>query len=134
MQDTTAYQALDRFRREVYDRALGCRKDTLFELMEAALVAVSPAPLVRLSVESVFGHRWPSAADALADGRVAADQCRGLAHAHLAQLPRGDRPVWALDGTVWPRPAAQTSPERTWGHWTSPGRPQSGIIAAWEYQ
>jgi hypothetical protein len=42
--------------------------------------------------------------------------------------------VWALDGTVWPRPAAATSAARTWSHRTSPGRPQTGVVPGWEYQ
>ena len=48
----------------------GSRKDTLFELLDAALVTAGPANLVHLSLASVFRRRWPSASDALADGRV----------------------------------------------------------------
>jgi hypothetical protein len=46
----------------------------------------------------------------------------------------GGRPVWALDGTVWPRPAARTSPDRTYGHRTTPGIPQDGVVGGWEYE
>ncbi len=39
MDNTEALKRLDRFRHSVYDRVLGHRKDTMFELMEAVLVA-----------------------------------------------------------------------------------------------
>jgi hypothetical protein len=39
-----------------------------------------------------------------------------------------------LDGSVWPRPEAKTSPERTWGRLVTGGTPESGIIESWEYQ
>ena len=131
MQTTEAHTTLVSFRSELYARALGLRKDTLFELMEAALVSSTPATLVHLSLEPVFRRGWASACDALSDGSIYTDECRRLAVVHL---PPSARPVWALDGTTWPRPAAHTSPERTWGHMVTPGVPQSGILPSWEYQ
>ncbi len=133
MYDTLASHALEQFRLAVY-QTLGPRKDSLFELMEAALATPGPGTLVRLSLAPVFRRGWPSAPDALADGGVDAARCRQLVQTlGLADPPDG-RPIWALDGTVWPRPAAQTSPERTYGHRTSPGIPQSGVVPAWEYE
>ena len=44
------------------------------------------------------------------------------------------RPLWVIDGTNWARPAARSSPDRTWEYRPLPGRPQSGIIPAWAYQ
>jgi hypothetical protein len=131
---TEAFERLDRFRRAVYDRVLGHRKDTMFELMEAVLVADRPANLVHLSLEAVFRRRWPSAPDALSDGSLDVGELRRLIASELASEPGVGRPVWALDGTVWPRPAALTSPERTWVHRVAPGRPQEGVVPGWEYQ
>ena len=133
MQPTTAEATLSRFRQAVY-RCLGRRKDTLFELMEAAVVSPGPANLVQLSLAAVFRRRWPSASDALADGQVRPAQCRALLHAHLDDPPGPGRPVWAGDGTTFPRPAAKASPERTWGHRSTPGLPQDGVVPAWEYE
>lgn len=133
MMNTAALDTLRRFRRAVY-RSLGRRKDTLFELLDAALAAPVRSPLVRLSLAAVFRRRWPSACDALADGQVSPAGCRALIHAHLADPPAPARPLWAGDGTVWPRPAAKTSPERTYGHFASPGIPQDSLIAGWEYE
>jgi hypothetical protein len=133
MQGTTADQTLRAFREAVY-RTLGHRKDTLFELMEAALVSPGPANLVHLSLASVFRRRWPSASDALANGQVRPAQCRALIHAQATEPVGSGRPVWAGDGTTWPRPAAKTSPERTGGHRSTPGIPQDGVVPAWEYE
>src|SRR3989442_14182463 len=133
MTTTTAHHTLARFRDEAY-RTLGHRKDSLFELMEAVLSGPGRATLVRLSLAPAFRRRWPSACDALADGDLDAERCRGLVQRYLPARPASGRPVWAGDGTVWPRPAAKTSPERTFGHRTTPGLPQSGLVPAWEYE
>lgn len=127
-----APHSLEQFRRAAY-QTLGPRKDSLFELMEAALASPGPGTLVRLSLAPVFRRGWASAPDALADGGVDADRCRDLVHTTLLSAPPAGRPVWALDETVWPRPAAGTSPERTYGHRTTPGIPQHGVVPGWEY-
>jgi DDE superfamily endonuclease len=133
MQATPAHHALEAFRRELYP-CLGRRKDSLFELMEAALASAGPATLARLSLAPPFRRRWPSAPDALADGTVDVARCRALLRARLAAEPAGGRPVWAGDGTTWPRPAAKTSPARTYGHRSGAGIPQDGVAPAWEYE
>src|SRR5215204_3552866 len=133
MQTPAALKTLEEFRLAAYG-TLGLRKDSLFELMEAVLAGSGPATIVRLSLAAVFRRAWPSAPDALADGEVDADACRRLVQGMAIEPGVGRRPVWALDGTVWPRPAAGTSPERTYGHRTTPGIPQDGVVAAWEYE
>ena len=72
--------------------------------------------------------------DALSDGSldVAALQ-RLFARTLPAALVEG-RLLWALDGSLWPRPEAKTSPERTWGRFVTGGTPESGIVGGWEYQ
>ena len=132
MQSTPASETLKRFRLAAYG-TLGRRQDSLFELMEAVLAGSGPATIVRLSLMAVFRRAWPSAPDALADGDVEADACRRLVQTMAIEPAPGGRPVWALDGTVWPRPAARTSPERTYGHRTTPGIPQDGVVGGWEY-
>lgn len=134
METTAALGQLDRFRLAAYDRVLGHRKDSMFELMEAVLVADRPHNLVHLSLEAVFRRRWPSAPDALSGGSIDADELRRLVGGQLAYEVRDGRPVWALDGTVWPRPAALASPERTWALRVNPGKPQWGTVPGWEYQ
>lgn len=139
MQNTTATTALAAFRHEVYHHTLGHRKDSLFELLEATLAAPGPTSLVRLTLSPPFTRRWASAPDALADGTLDPAAARRALAAQTTpalgeQAQVGGRVVWAVDGTTWPRPAARTSPERTWGHRTNPGVPQEGVVPAWEYQ
>jgi hypothetical protein len=133
LQHQEAIATLIDFRHAVYDQALGHRKDTLFELMEAVLASAGPQPLVHFSLSPAFRRRWPRVPDALTDGTIAPDACRRAVHAHLA-APGVMRPIWAVDGTVWPRPAAQTSAKRTWAHRVNPSKPQNGLVPGWEYQ
>jgi DDE superfamily endonuclease len=133
MQETTALPPLRAFRQAVY-QTLGRRKDTLFELLEAALASSGPANLVHLSLAAVFRRRWPSASDALADGQVYPARCRALIWEQVDDPPGAARPVWVGDGTTWARPAAKTGAERTWGHRSTAGVPQDGIVPAWEYE
>ena len=134
MNSPTDAITLQQFRTDVYQQALGHRKDSLFELMEAALSAAGPEPLVRLSLAPVFRRRWPSAPDALADGSLRPAVLRALFGAAQPPPRPGERAVWALDGSTWPRPHAATSPERTYAHRVAPGIPQQGVVPGWEYQ
>src|SRR5438105_7301002 len=120
------------FRQELYD-TLGLRQDSLFELMDAVLSAPERRTLVRLSLCPCFRRRWSSTCDALADGSLDVTAVRALFQAQ-APLPAPDeRPVWAVDGTHWPRPAAATSAARTWEYRPLPGKPQQGVVPAWAY-
>lgn len=131
MLETEAWERHRHFRNELYG-CLGLRQDSLFELMDAALTASHRSTLVRLSLAAAFRRRWPSTCDALADGTIDVDSVRRLFARTLADAAAvDDRPLWVIDGTNWARPAARTSPERTWEYRPLPGRPQSGIIPAW---
>ena len=120
------------FRQELYDD-LGLRQDSLFELVDAVLSTPERRTLVRLSLCACFRRRWPSACAALADGTLEVAGLRALFQATLPVLAPGDRPLWVVDGTHWPRPAAATSPARTWEHRPLPGKPQQGVVPAWAY-
>jgi hypothetical protein len=132
--ETEAWERHRHFRNELYG-SLGQRQDSLFELMDAALTASHRSTLVRLSLVAAFRRRWPSTCDALADGTIDVARVRTLFARTLADAATVDgRPLWVIDGTNWVRPAARTSPDRTWEYRPLPGRPQSGIIPAWAYQ
>jgi DDE superfamily endonuclease len=120
------------FRGELYD-ALGLRQDSLFELMDAVLTAPERRTLVRLSLCPCFRRRWSSTCDALADGSLDRQAMRALFQAYVPRPAPGERPVWAVDGTHWPRPAAVTSAARTWEYRPLPGKPQQGVVPAWAY-
>jgi len=131
---TEELATLLRFRQELYD-SLGLRQDSLFELVDAVLTAPQRSTLVRLSLTAAFRRLWPSTCDALADGSVDVSTLRTLFVGTLSDSAMVEgRPVWVIDGTNWPRPAARTSAERTWEYRPLSGWPQNGIVPAWSYQ
>lgn len=139
MQGPFEETALARFRATLYATGLGQRKDSLFEVVDAVLTADGPATLARLSLAPGFHRQWPSVPDALAAGTLHEAAVRALLVRSLPPLPARDRrararPVWVVDGSVWPRPEAKTSPERTWGRRVTAGQPQDGVVPGWEYQ
>ena len=135
MPTTDASQRLAAFRQEVYRRILGQRQDSLFEIIDALLTADGPATLARLSQAPSVRRRWPSFPNALAAGTLDQPALTRLLTRTLAAPAPGERPVWALDGTVWPRPQAHTSPERTYGRTPlAAGRPNAVLRPSWEYQ
>src|SRR5262245_5849369 len=132
--DTCATRAQERFRAQLYHAVLRTRRDALFDLVDALLTSAGPQPLVRLSLAPCFPRGWSSACDALADGRLNAAALRRWVVRALPVPARGSREVWALDGTTWPRPAAETSRARTYCRFVTGGQPEEGIVAGWEYQ
>ena len=125
---------LRHFRQELYDN-LGLRQDSLFELVDAALDG-TPAQHVGAAqldggVPSALAEHVRRAGGWL-DRRAA---LRSLFARTLADSAVVDgRPVWVIDGTNWPRPAARASADRTWEYRPLPGWPQNGIVPAWAYQ
>ena len=132
MQLTTASHDLRLFRRVIYQHTLGQRKDSLFDLTDAILTSTGPATLARLSRAPGFRRRWSSVSDALTDGRLDVPLLRRRLVAALPAVPAADRPLWAIDASTWPRPAAVTSRERTSAHRVAVGTPQSGVVGGWE--
>jgi DDE superfamily endonuclease len=124
---------LRQFRQELYDD-LDLRQDSLFELLDAVLSAAGPTTLVRHSLSPYFRRQWPSTCDALADGSLDRAALRRVFVQALPTPGELERELWAVDGTAWPRPAAATSPERTWEYRPVPGKPQKHLVAAWDYQ
>src|SRR5712692_5734815 len=132
--ETEGWATLLRFRQELYND-LGLRQDSLFELVDAVLTTPQRSTLVRLSLSTAFRRLWPSTCDALADGSVDVSALRKLFAATLVDSATVDgRPLWVIDGTNWPRPAARASADRTWEYRPLPGWPQNGVVPAWAYQ
>lgn len=89
---------------------------------------------MRLSLAPAFRRRWPSLFDALTDGTVDLAALRRLWVVSLPPPTDGQRLLWAIDGSTWPRPEAKTSPDRTCCRFVTAGIPESGIMPGWEYQ
>lgn len=132
--ETTTTLPLARFRAAFYRDVLGRRRDALFELLDAVLTDAGPTTLVRRSLNPGFARGWASACDALADGSLDFAAARRLIVDSLPPPAPGERELWALDGTTWPRPAAKTSPDRTWCRFVTGGQPAEGVIPGWEWQ
>lgn len=113
--ETEEWERLRHFRNALYDN-LGLRQ------VDAVLTTPQRSTLVRLSLSAVFRRRWPSTCDALADGSIDVPALRAL---FVRSLPASnaaeERPVWVIDGTIWPRPPARATAERTWEYRPLPG-------------
>jgi len=120
-------------RAELY-QTFGLRRDTLFDGLDAILTTDRVTRVVRLSLAPAFRRRWSSVSDALTDGMLDVAALRRLWARSLPPPPAGTRPLWAIDGSTWPRPEAKTSPERTCCQFVTAGIPESGIMPGWEYQ
>jgi hypothetical protein len=132
--ETTTLLPLARFGAAFYRDVLKLRRDALFDLLDAVLTAAGPSSLVRRSLEPGFTRGWASTCDALSDGALDTAAVRRLFVASLPPPAPGERELWALDGTTWPRPAAKTSPDRTWCRFVTGGQPAEGVIPGWEWQ
>ena len=126
--------ALHSFRRSLYE-CLYRRGDALFELTDAILTAVGAAPSpAHLSLQASHRRGWGSLYAALDRGRIDDEALRKLLVHHPLAGTEGQTPVYAVDASVWPRCAAETSPQR--GYYYHPSRHSAGqpIVAGWAYQ
>jgi hypothetical protein len=121
------------FRAAVY-AALGARRDALFDLLDALLTAGPVPSPVHLSLVPAHRRGWGSLYGALAHGQVAAAAVEGLLAALPLPVAEDEPAIYAVDGSVWPRCDAETSPER--GFYHHPSRHSNGqpIVAGWLYQ
>ena len=125
--------ALHAFRQAVYE-AFGARRDALFDLLDALLTAGAVPSPVHLSLAPAFRRGWGSLYAALARGEVCGAAVERLLAAQPLPAAEDAVPLYAVDGSVWPRCDAETSPER--GYYHHPSRHSNGqpIVAGWLYQ
>lgn len=117
--------------RNALHEACSRRADAVVDLLDALLVGGPCPSLVHLSLAAPHRRGWGSLYAALAEGRIDEAVLRD----RLAQLPLTEaQPVYAVDGSTWPRCDAETSSER--GYYYHPSRHSAGkpIIAGWAYQ
>ncbi len=127
---------LSAFREAIYE-AFGARRDALFDLLDALLTADAVSSPVHLSLAPAHRRGHGSLYAALAQGEIPdAAVERLLAEHPLPDASDGsDAPaIYAVDGSVWARCDAETSPER--GFYHHPSRHSNGqpIVAGWLYQ
>src|SRR5688500_8374932 len=107
--------ALRAFRQAAYD-AFGARRDALFDLLDALLTAGAVPSPVHLSLAPAHRRGWGSLYAALARGEIAAAAVEGLLAAQPLPLDDDAVPLYAVDGSVWARCDAETSPARGFYH------------------
>jgi hypothetical protein len=127
--NTPEWEALRAFRHEVY-KLFGCRRDALFEILDAVLSAPSLETPAHLSLTPICRRGWGSLYDALNAGTMDLTRLETL----VASYPLESQTAWyAVDASVWPRCDAETSPDR--GYYHHPYRHSHGqpIVAGWNY-
>lgn len=129
----TALGELTGFRQEFYE-CLTARADALFELADAVLCTEGPIrSLVGLSLAPEHRRGHGALYDGINHGRVDIARLRNLIA--IQRLPRAadGRIMLAVDVTPWPRPDANTSPERSFCHTYGRGRDQHLMVPGWPY-
>jgi len=127
--NTPELEALRALRSKVY-ALFGCRRDALFELLDALVSAPTIETPAHLSLVPTCQRGWGSLYDALNAGTMDLPVLETL----VASYPLTNEPAWyAVDASVWPRCDAETSPER--GYYAHPYRHSHGqpIAAGWNY-
>src|SRR5258708_29100509 len=125
--NTPEREALRAFRQHVYP-LFGCRRDALFEALDAVLSAPTLETPAHLSLAPNCHRRWGSLYDALNAGTRDLVRLERL----VASYPLEPQTTWfAVDASVWPWCDAETSPDR--GYYHHPYRHSHGqpIVAGW---
>lgn len=106
------YKQLRLFRQQVYD-LLNFAKDATFELTDAVLTTRNAYSLAEFSLSPFFRRKWPSIYEALQDCRPSRNKLMRL---YIKQMPAQERPILAVDHTVWTRLHSPTLQDRTYEH------------------
>jgi hypothetical protein len=97
--NTPELEALRAFRQQV-STLCGCRRDALFELLDALLTAPAIETPAHLSLVPSCQRGWSSVYDALTAGTLDLPALETLVGAY----PLPSEPAWyAVDVSVWPR-------------------------------
>src|SRR5262245_49976595 len=123
------WEELRAFRQHVYP-LFGCRRDALFEALDAVLSAPTIETPAHLSLAATCQRGWGSLSDALHSGVMDLMRLELLVAAHALE-PQTN--WYAVDASVWPRCDAESSPARGSSHQAyrhSPGQP---LVAGGNY-
>lgn len=118
-------EALQKFRQQAYE-LLGKAQDATFELIDAVMTTPKAKCLGDFSLNPLFRRQWSSVYETLQDAQPDREQLMQL---YIKQMSQVERPVLAVDHTLWNRPHAPTLKERTYEHQPSaiPGNMPVGI-------
>lgn len=130
---TGALGDLSRFRHAFY-ACLTARADALFELTDAVLCTEGPVrSLVGLSLAPEHRRGHGALYDGINHGNIDIARLRNLVATQ--QLPRAadGRIRLAVDVTPWPRPDANTTPDRSFCHTYGHGKDKHVMVPGWPY-
>jgi hypothetical protein len=108
-------QRLREFRQQAYE-CMRQARDAQMGLVDALLVDEMAKSVVELSLNPLFNRKWSSVYAALRDGQL---NDQRLVRLYMKHVPEDERPLWALDASIWPRADAETLPERGYHHMAS---------------
>ena len=104
--NTPEWEALRAFRQQVYP-LFGCRRDALFEILDAVLSAPTLETPAHLSLAPSCRRGWGSLYDALNAGTMDLAPLKRL----VASYPLEPQTSWfAVDASVWPRCDGRNQP------------------------
>ena len=110
------FNKLIEFRQAAYQQ-IGPARDALFELTDAVIQMRHIQSFAELSCAPAFRRKWPSAYEALQDGRPNRE---GLLHLYLKHYPSCARMILAGDHSAWSRLWAGTLGQRSYQHQPTP--------------
>ncbi|GIH21680.1 NF041680 family putative transposase [Rugosimonospora africana] len=121
------------FRQRFY-ACLTARADALFELVDAVLCTDGPVrSLVGLSLAPEHRRGHGALYDGINYGHIDIAHLRNLVAAQRLPRAADGRIVLAVDVSPWPRPAANTSPQRSFCHTYGRGKDQHQMVPGWPY-
>ncbi|TMC21111.1 MAG: transposase [Chloroflexi bacterium] len=108
--------------------------DALFNLADALLSESQAQSLPELSQSPFFERKWPSAYEALEDGRINSDELQKVfVSTLLTQMAKGEPIYVGVDATVIERAEAQTSEDRGYIHLPNLPLVEKALSVGWQY-
>jgi hypothetical protein len=121
---------LSEFRQVLYDSAFANRRDALFELLDALLLK-GPMPSFPMLALSLFCQRhWPSLYQAIEEGEINLPWLRTFL---AQQVSAQGICYYALDCAAWPRPQADTLPDRQYVYHPTQAVNGGTVVAGYAY-
>jgi len=118
------------FRQAVYDHGLTQARDARLDLLDALLLSPPIRSFPELTLSPAFRRQWPSAYAAIEQGQ----QDPVWLEAFFAQkIPREGLQMFALDGTAWPHPQANTLADRQYVYTPTPAVDGDSIVVGHPY-
>ena len=118
------------FRQALYDYALTQRRDALFELLDALLLAGPTVSFPHLSLALTCQRKWHSLYQAIEEGAL---DCHWLRVFLAQQVPGQGICYWSLDCTGWARVHANKPSDRQYIYKPTPLASRGTVTVGYSY-